>query len=315
LRSTLDPASDGRLIQVAEATTALTSAATATDATRQSAAAHLPSAPAPMGDITAVGTTEPSALSPAARQTTTAEATPRANITAINELPVAPIVAERALAPAAPTGDLPTGTTQSPGAAPAAAAPTLAATPAPAGIDKPAIDPDELMIPRPAPLRTRSAEPAKLKGQVAVFISRKAKRIFVRHAFVPLFDMPVEIEEPDRPLGTHLYTALEFIDDGARMRWNLISIPPRTQAEITATAVAKGKNRNSRNKRQSARPAAKAETKLASNATQALDRITIPREAIDRIGELLVPGSSLIISDEGLGRETGRYTEFIVETR
>jgi hypothetical protein len=27
---------------------------------------------------------------------------------------------------------------------------------------------------------------------------------------------------------------------------------------------------------------------------------------------LLIPGSSLVVSDEGLGRETGRYTEFIV---
>jgi hypothetical protein len=26
----------------------------------------------------------------------------------------------------------------------------------------------------------------------------------------------------------------------------------------------------------------------------------------------LIPGSSLVLSDEGLGRETGRYTEFIV---
>ena len=43
--------------------------------------------------------------------------------------------------------------------------------------------------------------------------------------------------------------------------------------------------------------------------------MNIPQAAIDRIAELLTPGSSLIISDEGLGRETGRYTEFIVETR
>ena len=32
-----------------------------------------------------------------------------------------------------------------------------------------------------------------MNGQVAVFISGKEKRIFVRHAFVPLFDMPIEI--------------------------------------------------------------------------------------------------------------------------
>jgi hypothetical protein len=56
-------------------------------------------------------------------------------------------------------------------------------------------------------------------------------------------------------------------------------------------------------------------TNESSNATDALDRVTIPQDAIDRISELLTPGSSLIISDEGLGRETGRYTEFIVEMR
>jgi hypothetical protein len=38
----------------------------------------------------------------------------------------------------------------------------------------------------------------------------------------------------------------------------------------------------------------------------------MPKDAVDRISELLIPGSSLLISDEGLGRETGRYTEFIV---
>jgi hypothetical protein len=41
----------------------------------------------------------------------------------------------------------------------------------------------------------------------------------------------------------------------------------------------------------------------------------LPQEVVDRIGELLVPGSSLVVSDEGLGRETGRGTEFIVLTR
>jgi hypothetical protein len=41
----------------------------------------------------------------------------------------------------------------------------------------------------------------------------------------------------------------------------------------------------------------------------------MPAEAIDRIGEILTPGSSLIISDQGLGPETGRYTEFVVLTR
>ena len=49
--------------------------------------------------------------------------------------------------------------------------------------------------------------------------------------------------------------------------------------------------------------------------SKALERIKLPQEAVDRISELLVPGSSLVISDQGLGRETGRATEFIVLTR
>jgi hypothetical protein len=55
--------------------------------------------------------------------------------------------------------------------------------------------------------------------------------------------------------------------------------------------------------------------KPASTAAEALERIRIPEEVMDRVGELLIPGSSLVISDEGLGRETGRGTEFIVLTR
>jgi len=51
-----------------------------------------------------------------------------------------------------------------------------------------------------------------------------------------------------------------------------------------------------------------------TTAKDALDRIHIPQEAIDRIGELLIPGSSLVVSDQGLGPETGKGTDFIVVT-
>ena len=50
-------------------------------------------------------------------------------------------------------------------------------------------------------------------------------------------------------------------------------------------------------------------------AAQVLDRIQIPQEAVDRIGEILSPGASLVISDQGLGPETGVGTDFIVLTR
>jgi hypothetical protein len=193
-----------------------------------------------------------------------------------------------------------------------ARAPALAAVPA--DPEKPAIESNELQLPRPAPLRARSAEPAKLNGQVAVLVSRKEKRIFVRHAFVPLFDMPVEIANVDHPIGHHVYTALEVQEQGTRMRWNVITMPPQQPpANVNAVNAKNAKSQQKTAKRQ--KRAAPYDPRPASNAVEALERITMPQEAIDRISELLVPGSSLIISDEGLGRETGRYTEFIVETR
>ncbi len=199
-----------------------------------------------------------------------------------------------------------------PSASEPARAPTLSAMPT--DPMKPVVDPNELQLPRPAPLRTRSAEPAKLNGQVAVLVSRKEKRIFVRHAFVPLFDMPVEIDNADYPIGHHVYTALEVRDDGARMRWNVITMPPQLPPANASAANAKNSTAQQKYTKRQKR-VAPYDPRPASNAVQALERISIPQEAIDRISELLVPGSSLIISDEGLGRETGRYTEFIVETR
>src|SRR6202035_3771222 len=99
-------------------------------------------------------------------------------------------------------------------------------------------------------------------------------------------------------------TALGFTGDGAHMRWNVMSMagePPRRliSAKIGPKAQA---------------VSAPAEDRLPSTAAQALDRIQIPQEALDRIGEILSPGASLVISDQGLGPETGEGTDFIVLT-
>jgi hypothetical protein len=47
-------------------------------------------------------------------------------------------------------------------------------------------------------------------------------------------------------------------------------------------------------------------------ARAALDRIEIPQDIIDRISEVISPGSSLIISDEGMSTETGEDTDFVI---
>jgi hypothetical protein len=47
-------------------------------------------------------------------------------------------------------------------------------------------------------------------------------------------------------------------------------------------------------------------------APAALDRLEIPEEAAALISAVVLPGSSLIISDEGPSIETGKDTDFVV---
>src|ERR1035441_1275225 len=46
-------------------------------------------------------------------------------------------------------------------------------------------------------------------------------------------------------------------------------------------------------------------------AKNALDRITIPQDVLDRIAQTALPRSSIIVSDEPLSRETNYRTEFV----
>ena len=182
-----------------------------------------------------------------------------------------------------------------------------AATPAVEGAEPEKREPTDAEPKKPLPTRNRAGEPVKTSGQVAVFISKREKKIFVRQGFQPLFDMPIEISNPEQPLGTHVFTAMEIKDGGGRMRWNAISMP----AEHLARPIDVRGGKKSRN----VEPVAAHDGKAPSTAGEALNRINLPPEAVERISELLTPGSSLIVSDHGLGRETGRYTEFIVLTQ
>jgi len=47
------------------------------------------------------------------------------------------------------------------------------------------------------------------------------------------------------------------------------------------------------------------------DAKDALDRITIPQDVLDRIGPTALPRSSITVSDEPLSRETNYRTEFV----
>ena len=56
--------------------------------------------------------------------------------------------------------------------------------------------------------------------------------------------------------------------------------------------------------------------KAANSPAEALDRITIPPEAMARIAEALTTGGSIVVSDQGINQgETGEGTDFIVSLR
>jgi len=138
---------------------------------------------------------------------------------------------------------------------------------------------------------------------VSVFVSLKTKKLYVRQAYEPIFEADVTIRNPETPIGTHTFTALDYQPGGRDMRWNVVSIAGRQPGEPEKSS---GMNKRKRNQSVEGIPTD------AAAAAAALDRIEIPRETVDRINELVLPGSSLIVSDEGAHKETGKATDFVV---
>ncbi|HZP18647.1 MAG TPA: L,D-transpeptidase family protein, partial [Bauldia sp.] len=119
---------------------------------------------------------------------------------------------------------------------------------------------------------------------VSVYISRATQKLYVRRnthqpwpdggeLFDATIEVPVTIRDPDKPIGTHVFTAMANSDAG--LRW-------------TAVTIDNG-----------------------DDAKDALDRITIPPDVLARIAPTALPRSSIIVSDEPLSRETNYRTEFV----
>jgi hypothetical protein len=137
---------------------------------------------------------------------------------------------------------------------------------------------------------------------VSVFISRKTLRLYVRQAFQPVLEIPITIQDVDRPIGTHLFTAMERT--GSDMQWSVVSLLEGAAGNSTEETVAAAhKDRDG---------AVGGMTTELEGAKAALDRIIIPQDTVERINEMVSPRSSLIISDEPLSPETGNGTEFVI---
>src|SRR5436853_526109 len=131
----------------------------------------------------------------------------------------------------------------------------------------------------------KAASEAKLALEpVSVFISRATQKLYVRRnthkklpdggeTFDATIEVPVTIRDPDKRIGTHVFTAMARNDAG--LRWSAVTIDD------------------------------------GDDARNALDRITIPQDVMARIGPTALPRSSIIVSDEPLSRETNYRTEFV----
>jgi hypothetical protein len=140
--------------------------------------------------------------------------------------------------------------------------------------------------------QARKAETAKAASEaklvlepVSVYISRATQKLYVRRnthrpapdgggeVFDSSIEVPVTIRDPERPIGTHIFTAMAKNDTG--LRWSAVTIDS------------------------------------GDDARDALDRVIIPQEVLDRIAPTAMPRSSIVISDEPLSAETNYRTEFV----
>ncbi len=131
----------------------------------------------------------------------------------------------------------------------------------------------------------KAASEAKLALEPAsIFISRATQKLYVRRnthkrwpdggeVFDSSIEVPVTIRNPDKPIGTHVFTAMARA--GAGLRWTVVTIDN------------------------------------GDDAKNALDRVTIPKDVLDRIAATALPRSSIVISDEPLSKETNYRTEFV----
>jgi len=131
----------------------------------------------------------------------------------------------------------------------------------------------------------RAATEAKLALEpVSVYISRATQKLYVRRnthkpwadggeVFDATIEVPVTIRDPEKRIGTHIFTAMAR--NGSGLRWSVVTIDN------------------------------------GDDAKDALDRITIPQDVLDRIAPTALPRSSIIVSDEPLSSETNYRTEFV----
>jgi len=130
---------------------------------------------------------------------------------------------------------------------------------------------------------------------ISVLVNRKAGKLFVRRNFKPLFEVPIEIDQPERPIGAHMFVA-QASGSGATA-WTSLTVPGRTREAMLSDAKKAGDVST---------------YAVAPNAADALKRIHIAPGVAARLASIAGPGAVFIISDEGArNKESWDGTNFI----
>jgi len=148
---------------------------------------------------------------------------------------------------------------------------------------------------------------------ISIFISRKTSRLYIRQAWGPVHEAAVTIRDPEAPIGTHTYLAVEPAADSKSLRWLSVTFPVAKPVSRSDDDDDDDRPKSRRGKAAQAAEAAPA--RPHDTAASALDRVDMPEETRQFIAERLWTGASIIISDQGISNETGTYTDFIVLTR
>ena len=130
------------------------------------------------------------------------------------------------------------------------------------------------------------------------------------------------IRDEGAVIGTHVFTALERNDGGEGLRWVALTMPPekpeparKARAQKNPEPLVYRLDRRGRPIPVVAPKPAEPPAIPAPAAASVLDRIELSPETVARLSSYITAGASLIVSDHGLGYETGLYTDFIVVTR
>jgi hypothetical protein len=143
---------------------------------------------------------------------------------------------------------------------------------------------------------------ARAEAPISIFVSRKAGKVYIRQAWVPIHAAPVTFTDGGPALGTHVYLAMGPAADGETMNWLSVSLPPSAP-------------RPSRQRGKGPAQDAPASGVPHETAAGVLARFELPEATRRFIEDRLWTGASLIVSDNGISHETGLYSDFIVLAR